>query len=66
MPHNATHVPGVTSAGNTTQHIPKQRHNPKLGDLTTTEAGKAQIEVEEKFILPRGVVHPFNRMCVCC
>jgi hypothetical protein len=29
--------------------------------MTVTEAGKEQIRAEEALLLPRGVVHPFNR-----
>ena len=33
-----------------------------LTSIAHTEAGKEQIKAEEALLLPRGIIHPFNRL----
>ncbi len=30
--------------------------------MAHTEAGREQIKAEEALLMPRGVIHPFNKM----
>jgi hypothetical protein len=37
-----------------------------MSELRFDDVGKRQVEVEETFLLQRGIIHPFNKLCEGC